>query len=1029
MLSRRSRPSSRATIAIICVIIAVVLMALAVAIEVSAQSGDRDWKQAPTSLIATAGGAPGELDLSWDAHPQISKTLLDYRVTWTPDGESFKNPSQTEWYAYPTDNQATITGLDAGATYQVRIRARYSDGKKSRWSDIISATAADEEPEPTPDIARHHEEPPEIGVDDGFAFESDQMDFTVWLSHPTSHDVTFTWETSIEADDNAEANDFTSVDNGTGTIHAGRHGTTIYVSTTGDNFSHGDGVYEGDETFTINITDANNAARITSDHYLAQGLINDNISKPSISIIGSSASAIEGEDVVFNGFIVGQPTENDITFDYYTTIEADDNSESNDFTDINGTVTIVAGLASKQFSITVSTYDDGLDNSHSLYEGDETFTLVLENAVNVEISDTEFKGTIIDNESVPMVSFLDTDRSVYEDIGTLTNFIYFEIIPRSESSTEVSLTITGTATGEDDYLLPNLIVGIDPFQNGKGVPLTIINDDVYEHIETVIVQLVVRSGNIQIDPLAETATLTISDNDPEPVLSFADRNIIIDETVGMAVLTVNKTGLTEVTATVGYRTAESNTAVEGRDYVAVSGTLTFHPNESSKTIEIPIIDDNVYEDSDRFQVYLENFYDATLPSTSYYAAVNIISEDLVPTASMTNVTANERHGIMTMTLRLSHPSDAEISYSTLSGFLAGTADVDDDYEDFVQGGTRYVTIPARQLSKSFDIILIDDEVEEPDETIEITWQRPAGSTVNPEFLYFVGTITDPPVCDNLFNTIVVKNLRGEITQAGGTNLHKIRLDPYKSYLIEVIGQDGRDMLGVEEHSGLSLEDPEIFAIRNARGGSVLDKLATPNNKGYSDNAVAGFKKTEYKSYNIEVGSGNNGTGTYQFKIRLNNLCRLDENDNAHYNWFGGPNGYNPLEVAGDTSTHLSLPMGTDYGNYISRLESHAFLGNNWDRNPDEDWFAADLQQGEEYTVRLRTKTSLPERLQATQLKILGIKNANGTSIGGTSSGAAGRDVSVTDWEAPSTGRFYIAVGSEGSDRKGMYWIGITKRND
>ena len=45
--------------------------------------------------------------------------------------------------------------------------------------------------------------------------------------------------------------------------------------------------------------------------------------------------------------------------------------------------------------------------------------------------------------------------------------------------------------------------------------------------------------------------------------------------------------------------------------------------------------------------------------------------------------------------------------------------------------------------------------------------------------------------DNLVNAIVVKNLTGEITQAGDTNLHKIRLDPYKSYLIEAIGVDGQ----------------------------------------------------------------------------------------------------------------------------------------------------------------------------------------------------------------------------------------------
>ena len=78
------------------------------------------------------------------------------------------------------------------------------------------------------------------------------------------------------------------------------------------------------------------------------------------------------------------------------------------------------------------------------------------------------------------------------------------------------------------------------------------------------------------------------------------------------------------------------------------------------------------------------------------------------------------------------------------------------------------------------------------------------------------------------------------------------------------------------------------------------------------------------------------------------------------------------------------------------------LGDNWDSNRDEDWIGVDLEQGEEYTGRLRTKTSLPERLQATELKILGVHDSNGNAITGiASAGAAGRTVFVTDWEAPA----------------------------
>ena len=123
-----------------------------------------------------------------------------------------------------------------------------------------------------------------------------------------------------------------------------------------------------------------------------------------------------------------------------------------------------------------------------------------------------------------------------------------------------------------------------------------------------------------------------------------------------------------------------------------------------------------------------------------------------------------------------------------------------------------------------------------------------------------------------------------------------------------------------------------------------------------------------------------------------------------------------------------LFVDTHNNNRVERAELPRFLGNNWDSAPDEDWFAADLQEGEQYTIRLRTKNSLPERLQATQLNILGIHDPDGNAISGTASaGAAGKKVFVTNWEAPSTGKYYIAVGTEGTDRTGIYWISITKK--
>ena len=403
----------------------------------------------------------------------------------------------------------------------------------------------------------------------------------------------------------------------------------------------------------------------------------------------------------------------------------------------------------------------------------------------------------------------------------------------------------------------------------------------------------------------------------------------------------------------------------------------------------------------------------------------------MPTASMANVTANERAGTMTVTLRLSHPSSQDIQYIVYDSSVTGTATRDEDYVDFIPGAQAYITVSAGQQSGHFDITLIDDGLEEEDESILIRWVRREPSTVNPQYLDFTGTITDPPICDtlgNLENTIVVMNLTGEITQPGQSKFHRIRLDPYRSYMIEAIGQVGEDMLGVEEHPNLTLSNPDIPAIWNAKATSRWITYGDRNDGDQPKNVIRRFLDSDYRTYKVEVNSGNSGTGTYQLKIRVNNICRINDAGNAQYQWSGGPKGYpHNSDLPAGIGGRQVLLTGTDWGNNnVTRPEMHHVLGDNWNSDRDEDWIGVDLQQGKEYTVRLKTKNSLPERLQATQLKILGIYNANGSLATGSTSSGVGKNVTITDWEAPSNGRFYIAVGSEGNDRTGTYWLSIIK---
>ena len=106
MLNLTMIPWNRRYAVLSVILVAVAALAIfTTVVTVSAQSDGPDWKIAPTGLNVAPGDATGELNIAWDAHPQTTKTLSDYRVTWTPDGESFKTNDQTEWYAYPTTNQ------------------------------------------------------------------------------------------------------------------------------------------------------------------------------------------------------------------------------------------------------------------------------------------------------------------------------------------------------------------------------------------------------------------------------------------------------------------------------------------------------------------------------------------------------------------------------------------------------------------------------------------------------------------------------------------------------------------------------------------------------------------------------------------------------------------------------------------------------------------------------------------------------------------------------------------------------------
>ena len=102
----------------------------------------------PVGGLVLTSDEPGVLAISWDPHDPLP---TDYRVNWSKTGEDFPSYREEDGNAYPTTNSQTVSGLEPGVEYQVRVRARYydSDGRLSSgdWSETASLTVA----EPAPD--------------------------------------------------------------------------------------------------------------------------------------------------------------------------------------------------------------------------------------------------------------------------------------------------------------------------------------------------------------------------------------------------------------------------------------------------------------------------------------------------------------------------------------------------------------------------------------------------------------------------------------------------------------------------------------------------------------------------------------------------------------------------------------------------------------------------------------------------------------------------------------------------------------
>jgi len=132
-------------------------------------------------------------------------------------------------------------------------------------------------------------------------------------------------------------------------------------------------------------------------------------------------------------------------------------------------------------------------------------------------------------------------------------------------------------------------------------------------------------------------TITITITEDLPVIGFQNSTISASESDQSVTLTVNISCVSNFDTTVFYTTSNM-TALSGRDYTSLSGTLTIPAGQTTATIVVPLLEDTVYDPDVTFKTTLSAPVNATLGTDKNVATIS--DNDPAPTVTPTPTAAS-----------------------------------------------------------------------------------------------------------------------------------------------------------------------------------------------------------------------------------------------------------------------------------------------------------------------------------------------------------------------------------------------------
>lgn len=537
-----------------------------------------------------------------------------------------------------------------------------------------------------------------------------EFTFTVTATNLGSVPVSVNFGTSDGFATTAD-NDYTAT-NGTLTFTPGLPNASTRTVTV---LVNGDTLFEGDETFTVTLSNPSAGSAI-GDGTGVGNIDNDDPQGPAAFTI-SDATIAEGNsgtlDLTFT-VTLNNPAATPASV-HYSLLPVTASPGDDDYVPLNGTLTFTPGtLGATQQTITIQI------NGDSKVELTETFQVVLDTPVNAAIADGEGVGTIT-NDDTATISVADV-TIIEGNAGTSQAMVVVTMSNPAVLPITVHLTTSNGSANDTDYVAVSQDVVFGVNQTQVIVPVTINGDTSVEADETITVTLSSPLFNGGVDPTRATigdgsATITITNDDASPTtaqLSVADVTLAEgDSGATVANVTITLSAAVNEDVTVTINTASDTATVADNDFVAVLNQIaTILAGQTSVVVPITINGDAKTELNEQFTVALSNAQiggvtDPGRVAISDATAAVVITNDDQTTISLNDVSQTEGDSDFDFTITLSKAVDVPLTMTVRSG----TTDLFN------------VTVPAGVTTHQFTVSVAnsdDNNIVEGERVAEIT---------------------------------------------------------------------------------------------------------------------------------------------------------------------------------------------------------------------------------------------------------------------------------------------------------------------